>query len=102
MLRVGGHSTLHSGGGGGLPAITIVYEMYEGVPGMSKRLQFTMPPARRNNKPNKTNTKSGGGGITAGGAGGCHTVRGLMVERLAFQESKIGHNNHFDLDWASC
>ena len=31
------------------------------------------------------------------GAGtGCHTVRGLTVESLAFQETHIGRNNHFD------
>lgn len=59
-----------------LPVATIVYEMYQGIPAMSKTVRLSM-------------SKSG-----------CHTVRGLLVERLAFQETHLGRNNHFDTDWA--
>ena len=57
-----------------LPSVNITYEMYQGLPVMSKK-------------------------VTLGAAtSGCHRVRGLMVERLAMQETHLGRNNHFDTD----
>ena len=55
--------------------MTITYEMYQGLPVMSKKVA-----------------------VSAGT--GCSTIRGLLVEKLAFQETKIGRNFHFDVDWA--
>eukprot|EP00035_Acanthoeca_spectabilis_P039477 m.62578 g.62578 ORF g.62578 m.62578 type:complete len:884 (+) comp9617_c0_seq3:22-2673(+) len=58
-----------------LPTVVITYEMYQGIPAMSKKVS-----------------------LVAGSV--CHTARGLLVEKLAFQESHIGRNNFFDIDWA--
>ena len=58
----------------GLPSVNITYEMYQGLPVMSKKVTL--------------------GAVKSG----CHRVRGLMVERLAMQETHLGRNNHFDTD----
>ena len=60
-----------------MPVVTITYEMYQGLPAMSKKVGLEV-------------------------ASGCTTVSGLMVERLAFQETHLGRNTHFDTDWAWC
>ena len=62
-----------------LPTVTIVYEMYQGLPAMSKRVRIN---------------------ASQDDGAGCSMVRGLIVESLAFQETHIGRNNHFDTDWA--
>ena len=54
--------------------VTITYEMYQGLPAMSKTVH-----------------------VAAGT--GCSTIRGLLVEKMAFQETQIGRNLHFDVDW---
>jgi hypothetical protein len=58
--------------------VTITYEMYQGLPAMSKKVGLS----------------------TAAAGSSCSTVSGLMVERLAFQETHLGRNTHFDTDWA--
>jgi hypothetical protein len=65
--------------GSPLPTVTIIYEMYQGLPAMSKKVRID------------ASKKAGAG---------CSIVRGLIVEKLAFQETHIGRNNHFDTDWA--
>eukprot|EP01048_Picozoa_sp_COSAG05_P010760 COSAG05_NODE_968_length_6393_cov_22.036066_1_plen_698_part_10 len=58
------------------PTVIITYEMYQGLPAMSKTVKISASQA------------------------GCHTIRGLKVEQLAFQETHLGRNSHFDTDWA--
>lgn len=60
----------------GLPIIMITYEMYQGLPAMSKKV------------------------AVKAAKGSCHVIRGLMVEQLSFQETHLGRNSHFDTDWA--
>jgi hypothetical protein len=67
-----------AGAGATLPTVIITYEMYQGLAAMSKTVRLAMPESARD----------------------CHTVRGLLIERLAFQETHLGRNNHFDTDWA--
>eukprot|EP01052_Picozoa_sp_SAG31_P005807 SAG31_NODE_260_length_18915_cov_3.432823_10_plen_203_part_00 len=59
-----------------MPIVTIHYEMYQGLPSMSKRVSLATSSPH------------------------CVTISGLMVERLAFQETHLGRNSHFDTDWA--
>jgi hypothetical protein len=71
-----------------LPGVTVRYEMYEGVPAMSKTV--TISVGKEGEQQESSEQQSGQ----------CYTIRGLQLERLAMQETKLGRKLFFDSDWA--
>jgi hypothetical protein len=96
-----------------LPDVTLTYEMYEGMPVMAKTVAIEAPSTAAPSAASSSAGEAGEAAATAAAAATsttsfstandspqCYTIRGLQIERLAMQETKIGHNHYFDNDMA--